>query len=231
MRVWFWAPLLMVGLAGVACAQNASSFTSLDLNARRTTNNAPIILERHLQPNEVGGLYGNSAFAHGYRHGYDEGFHFADLDIQMGREGSATIPKEYRDGARHFKNFFGSKKLFEQGFQTGFRRGYGDGISGGEYQIHRHVQSIAAGLSPDVLPASRRNYFDDGFASGYATAQKNAPSSRGLRVDYVEQYCRSTSNQPYALDYCSGFSRGYLLGAFDVSPSSPVESASSKNAR
>lgn len=195
---------------------------SAAVNSQAGTTN-----ERHLQPTSIGSLYANSAFAHGYRHGYDEGFHSGDLALQLGRNLDVTsMPKEYRQSAHDYRTLFGSRQSFDEGYRAGFRNGYSNAIAGGEYQVSTRVRAAAAGLPADVLSPSRRAHFDEGVASGYKSAQTpNAPSGR-MTPEYIEQYCRKTSSGAYALEYCSGFSRGYLLGIPNLTASEIPKSAS-----
>lgn len=194
-------------------AQGSSSFTSFSIPSA-VVNSQPVTTnERHLQPTSVGSLYANSAFAHGYRHGYDEGFHSGDLALQLGRNLDVTsMPKEYRQSARDYRILFGSRQSFDEGYRAGFRSGYSNAISGGEYQVSTRVRAAAAGLPAEVLSPSRRVHFDEGVVNGYKSAQSPSAPSQDMTAEYVEQYCRKTSSGAYAIEYCSGFSRGYLLG-------------------
>jgi len=201
-------------------AQSASSFTSLALPSA-TVSGPGIASERHLQATPVGSLCANSAFAHGYRHGYDDGFHDGDFAFQMGRDfASVSLPKDYRQLGRAYRSEFGRKESFDQGYRAGFRSGYDDAITGGEYRVHERMNAAAAGLGTVILPPSRRAYFDAGIASGYRSAQTSDAPSQGMTAEYLEQYCRKTASGMYALEYCSGFSRGYLLGTVNPAASS-----------
>ena len=209
-------------------AQGSSSFTSLKLPSPTVTSRPGMANERHLQPNSVGALYGNSAFAHGYRHGYDEGFHVGDFALQMGRNvDQVSPPREYRHAPRGYRSDFGNRESFDQGYQAGFLSGYSDAITGEEYRLNRRASAAAAGLSPEILPPNRRAHFDEGVAGGYASAQSANAPKHGMTVEYIEQYCRKTASGMYALEYCSGFSRGYLLGIHNDASASTVASTSS----
>jgi hypothetical protein len=192
--------------------QNSKEFTSLSLPAGTVTTNSFNSSERHLQGAPTGLLYSNSGFAHGFRHGYERGYHLGDLDFQMGR--NARVPgkfKAYQQSGHEYSPGYGSRQLFEDGYNAGFTRGYADAISGLEFRALDQARSSAAGLS-EVLPPTRRHYFDEGFAGGFRSSQlQNAPVE-GMSLDYLQQYCRTTTSGPYALEYCSGFSRGYMLG-------------------
>lgn len=182
--------------------------------------------ERHLLASPAGDLYYNSAFAHGYRHGYEEGFHAGDLDLQMGR-GARKLAKinEYQHDCAGYKNTFGAKELFRQGYKEGFRSGYRDVISGGEFRETEKAEAAAQGLMT-LLGSAQRASFDQGFSGGYETAAQQS-SSRLLTLDYIEQYCEKTraAGRSYPGEYCSGFSRGYLLGLTDNEANSSSEMA------
>jgi hypothetical protein len=120
--------------------------------------------------------------------------------------------KGYQQYGHGYSPDYGSKQLFEDGYNAGFTRGYVDAFSGLEFRAVDQAKCSAAGLS-EVLPPTRRHYFDEGFAGGFRSSQlQNAPVE-GMSLDYLQQYCRTTTSGPYALEYCSGFSRGYMLGA------------------
>lgn len=183
--------------------------------------------ERHLLASPAGDLYYDSAFAHGYRHGYEEGFHVGDLDLQMGRE-PRKLSKiaEYQHDCPGFKRNFGAKELFRQGFREGFRSGYQDASSGGEFRETEKVEAAAQGIRL-LLGSGQRAAFDQGFSGGYASAAAQRSTSKLVTLDYVEQYCQKTQapEKTYGAEYCSGFSRGYLLGLADNGASSGTEMA------
>ena len=200
-------------------AQSPSQFSSLALTPSTSSSRWPVAAERHLQDGSTAALLSDSAFAHGYRHGYDEGFHLGDLDIHMGRPARvATGFKEYRQAGREYNSAFGSKELFDEGYRAGIRCGYSDAMAGFEYRASRRTREAADGLS--VLPPSRRKFFDEGFAGGYKSAQSHDAPAPGVTSAYLEQHCEKTASHSRPLEYCSGFSRGYLLGMFSAPPSS-----------
>ena len=206
--------IVLVLLAATSLlAQSTSSFTALSLPSAVASAQPGIASERHLQATPVGSLCANSAFAHGFRHGYDDGFHDGDFAFQMGRDfASVSLPKDYRQSGRAYRSEFGGKESFDQGYKAGFRNGYDDAITGGEYRVRERMTAAADGLETVVLPPSRSAHFDEGVASGYRRAQTSDAPSQRMTADYLEQYCRKTASGMYALEYCSGFSRGYLLG-------------------
>src|SRR5689334_19449341 len=86
MRLMRTSALLALSLWALSViAQNPTDFTSVPLSSSSSHVHWLVGSERHLQPTAVGALFLDSAFAHGYRHGYDQGFHLGDLDLHMGR--------------------------------------------------------------------------------------------------------------------------------------------------
>jgi hypothetical protein len=210
-----------------AFPQTSTDFTSIAVPSVSNTRSF-VPNERHLRGMPLAALYANSAFAHGYRHGYEQGFHVGDLDLHMGREGRISLQaKEYQQGHREYNVGFGSKQSFEEGYHAGLRSGYADAVSGLEFRASERIRALAAGL--DVLPPTRRSHFDIGFSDGFKSAHStNAPHDR-ITFEYVEQYCHKIASGPYAPEYCSGFSRGYLLGTFNSQSSTSKIAASQAN--
>ena len=212
-KIWLFGLIVMPAF----CCFAQTAFTSLKIPTAATASHPGMGGERHLQDTPAGSLYANSAFAHGFRHGYDEGFYAGDVDWQLGRQPRTVISSnEYGRAVKQYRPEFGSKRLFELGCQAGFRSGYSDVMSGGEYSMRSRMESASAGMSFELLSPSRRGHFDEGFANGFRSAQSANAPTKGMTVEYVESYCRTTASGPYALEYCSGFSRGYLLGIFNA---------------
>ncbi|HEU5233115.1 MAG TPA: hypothetical protein VFU50_09660 [Terriglobales bacterium] len=220
MALAFWAT--------IAAAQNSTHFTSIPLSSSSSHVHWLVGSERHLQPTSTGALFLDSAFAHGYRHGYDEGFHLADLDIHMGRAAQPMTKHDFRQAGHEYNSSFGSKARFQQGYQAGLSAGYADGFAGLDYQATERTKLAASGLA-DALPPSRREYFDEGFAGGYASAHHESVPPKGMTLDYVEQYCHEKLPGSHPPEYCSGFSRGFI---FSSSVQSGTESrASARSSR
>ena len=198
--------------AVIAAAQNPTDFTSIPLISSNSPVHWLVGSETHLQPTSMGALFLDSAFAHGYRHGYDQGFHLADLDVHMGRLAQQLTKRESRQASREFNSSFGNKSRFEQGYQAGLSAGYDDGFAGREYQASERAKLAASGLA-DALPPSRRQYFDEGFAGGYASARAQSVLSKAMSLDYLEQYCQEKLLDTHPPEYCSGFSRGFIFGS------------------
>lgn len=212
--------------AAIAAAQNSTDFTSIPLSSSTSHVHWLVGSERHLQPTSTGALLLDSAFAHGYRHGYDEGFHLADLDIHMGRAAQLMTKHDFRQAGHEYNNSFGSKALFHEGYEAGLSAGYADGFAGRDYQASERTKLAASGLE-DALPPSRRQYFDEGFAGGYASAHRESFPSKGMTLDYIEQYCHEKLRGSHPSEYCSGFSRGFIFGSSVQSGTESTASARS----
>ena len=195
-----------------AAAQNSTDFTSIPLSSSTSHIHWLVGSERHLQPTSVGALFLDSAFAHGYRHGYDQGFHLADLDVHMGRSAQQITKHDFRQAGHEYNNSFGSKARFQRGYEAGLTAGYADGFAGREYQASERAKLASFGLA-DALPPSRREYFDEGFADGYASAHTETVPPTGMTLDYLEQYCQDKLLGSHPAEYCSGFSRGFIFGS------------------
>lgn len=212
-----------LAVAAVAQQSNLLPNTNTSLSSEKTHFQT----ERHLLASPAGDLYYDSAFAHGYRHGYEEGFHVGDLDLQMGRE-SRRLSKiaEYQHDCIGFKSNFGAKDLFRRGYREGFRSGYQDATSGGEFRETEKAEVAAQGIRL-LLGNGQRAAFDQGFSGGYESAAAQQSTSKLITADYIEQYCQKTlaPGKTYGAEYCSGFSRGYLLGLADNATISDTEIA------
>ena len=215
--VWW---LVFSAFATTVWAQSSTDFTSVPLSSGSLQSRWLVATDRHLQANPVGALLLNSAFAHGFRHGYDEGFRVGDLDVQMGRSPLLVLkPRQFRQAAHEYKSTFGNKQSFQQGYEAGFRGGYSDATAGLEYRASERARTASAGLT-DALAPSRRPYFDEGFASGYRSARSSNAPKMILSPDYVQQYCERTLLGTHPVEYCSGFSRGYIFASSEVSMAS-----------
>src|SRR5581483_8709170 len=80
--------------------------------------------ERHTSVDPGSALYQRSTFAHGFIHGYEQGFHIADLDYHVGRtDRKLKDIHEYRDASSGYHSSFGDKNIFRRGFREGFSQG------------------------------------------------------------------------------------------------------------
>ena len=151
-------------------------------------------------------LLQQSIFAHGFMHGYEDGFRMADSDYQIGRRPRAieTTP-QYKRADQAYRNSFGNRDEFRQGYREGLRSGYEDSIHN-----HKYRALAAAHFATRGLDAEERinRWFDAGFIAGFQAAAN--PATRKM------EFCGGAQD---ATDprYCDGFGRGF---AFAVNASS-----------
>ena len=180
---------------------------------------ASLVAQRNLDEHmtdAAGVLYQRSAFAHGYLHGYEQGFHLADLDIQMGH----LLPgvharRDAHDQDPHYSPAYGDKALFVAGFKLGMRAGYADSLHSVPFQAIAEMREAARGLSPGDSRGFDRAFYE-GFVGG---EHQGAGDARLLtNFDYVRSSChqRQTNAKPAdAGSYCDGYARGFRLGYDD----------------
>src|SRR5215471_16138534 len=125
--------------------------------------------ETHLSEQGSGAIFSRSAFAHGYRHGYEEGYHLGNIDANFAH--LARTKKSQFHGLRlGYSSEFGSKKSFEEGFQSGVLAGYGDGYAGRNFRAVDSMRTIATSLEEEEAEASdgqaKAGSFDQGLACG-----------------------------------------------------------------
>jgi flagellar biosynthesis/type III secretory pathway protein FliH len=122
----------------------------------------------HLSQDPNRQVYLSSAFAHGHRHGYEEGFHAGDEDYQLRRPATLQqkLPKD-----RGYRREFGDRDFYMRGFETGFRAGYADSYSGKAFRLVRWF-----GAESSAIQKAQVQGFDQGVAAGYTAGFKNADS-------------------------------------------------------
>jgi hypothetical protein len=132
--------------------------------------------DAHLERDPSSALYTSSPFAHGFRHGYEAGYHDADAQLQLSRFDLASITIEKVPKPKGYEDSFGSKDRFNRGFQTGYKAGFGDSAANRPFRLHRVLN--AQMTDPD---------FDAGVEAGAmfsASCQpaKSAAYCTGVRV-------------------------------------------------
>ncbi len=164
-------------------------------------------------------LFVKCAFAHGYMHGYEEGFHTGDLDLQMGRPFRDVKANERFKKPNGYKSQFGSRSVFDAGFRKGLLVGYTDAFAGRNFRAVQLFRETAA--IPTVRPGEDRD-FDNAFMQGYETGQKKGleDGRSSAAENSAPQQCQEQvvakggSGEPKA-NYCEAFRGGYQLGYSD----------------
>jgi hypothetical protein len=183
--------------------------------------------ERHLGTSPAADLFARSAFAHGYMHGYEEGFHGGDLDVQLGREprNPASLPGFKKLDC--YQKDFGPHAQFKAGYEDGFRAGYSDAVRFQPFRAAGSLKEAAQGLTNVKRD---RAAFDDGFRQGYeAGRQQGASDGRDAALDNpIVPPCLGLP-----ADYCEAFHRAFVVGYGDgyanqisTKPKSAVQVAS-----
>jgi hypothetical protein len=118
------------------------------------------VADIHLTSDAANNIYAASAFAHGMRHGYEEGFHDADRDLHLSAFtlDDMAIPKPKKTVG--YQESFGSKGSFRKGYEHGYRLGYGDSLKGIAFRMTAPVVTVAAKPDRD---------FDRGVQYGYTS--------------------------------------------------------------
>jgi hypothetical protein len=193
--------------------------------------------ETHLREQGSGAIFSRSAFAHGYRHGYEEGYHLGNIDANFAH--LARTKKSQFHGLRlGYSSAFGSKKSFEEGFQSGILAGYGDGYAGRNFRAVDSMRTIATSLQEDEAeasagqgPAGAGSSFDRGMASGYRDGLRQTepdPPRESLdfhNVGCVQRASEEQSNVSGQGSYCEGYRRGFVLGHGDALVLTPSQIA------
>ncbi len=184
--------------------------------------------EEHLS-DQAGELFLVSPFAHGYIHGYEDGFHNGNIDYQEGRR--ARPLKEFRDyrfGKSGYQPAFGGLEPFRNGYKAGFSAGYVDAIAGREFRGVASIRVAGLALPGDAVASLTDNGgFDRGFADGYALGliAGNRAGIADEEFDASSQMCApgSPETRTHSNSYCEGFTRAYALGYQDGYLSPPAE--------
>ncbi len=159
-------------------------------------------------------------FLHGYLHGYEEGFHLADIDLQLSR-----MPRDAGElkKAGHVMGYvaeFGSKHFFEAGYHQGFRVGYADGVAGRRFRAVSQLDKLTLQRDSANRPSVP---FDEGFSTGYSSGKQQgvADARRDAPFAPPNAACPSTSvktenQQEFCAAYASGYRVGYSDGFINV---------------
>jgi hypothetical protein len=145
----------------------------------------------HVTQDTLQQVYLHSPFAHGLRHGYETGYHDADLNYHLGYEERQIKLNKVPD-TQGFRKSFGNKKSFRRGYEYGYLAGYRDSFAGRKF----HYPPGGDGVPVDLLNARA---FDSGVADGFR---------RSVDSPSAQNPCENT--QP---GYCEGFRLGVKFAA------------------
>ena len=170
--------------------------------------------DSHLQDYPGAALYRQSAFAHGFIHGYEDGFHFGDEDYQLARPARElkTTP-EFHSADGGYRGAYGDKELFRQGYREGLESGYQDSYRG----IAFRAISVGRAVAQDLTPVKDRHSFELGFAGGYQSvrspSEKSAAHSQ-TRTNACVAGIESSGQQSSNTDFCRGYLEGSRFARF-----------------
>ena len=171
----------------------------------------------HYAASRTSAITHKSAFVHGYLHGYEAGFHLADLDIQMGLGVLGILKRKEARVVAGYRREFGNKHSFESGYREGVSVGYGDGISGRAFRAVSELDAIGTGamVAMDDLPDAS---FDSGFAAGYKLGQRQGLQD-GRREETFTSPLPACPPQPAEVPnqqtFCTAYIGGYRVGYAD----------------
>ena len=170
--------------------------------------------DKHAIDDSARPLCERSAFAHGYMHGYEDGFHQADLDIHLARRQRPFADmKPYRNASASYEPGFGDKNFYQHGYRAGFQQGYEDAQSGSAFRGLQQVRDAAAGPFPEGMPSSKE--FDIAFAHGY-----EAGRVQGTYARPVSSICPVAERGEA---FCDAYARGFRMGLSDGSATRGIQ--------
>jgi hypothetical protein len=147
-------------------------------------------------------------------HGYEEGFHCGDLDLQMGRSFREVKNQDKFKKPVGYRSEFGDRGSFAEGYKKGYAVGYGDAYSGRNF---RAIQLVDQAKTEPATSGERPDYsFDRAFLVGYDAGQR-----QGLHDGRTNATEESVASVECALgpvqtgELCDAYRRGYRLGYSD----------------
>lgn len=173
---------------------------------------------------ERGPLYQHSAFAHGYIHGYEQGFHVGNQDLQLARNARDINRSDfYREAADEYHSGFGARDAFRAGYRDGLVIGYTDAMSGHSFRAIDEARIASARL--DVAPDASAHHssqtgkqFELGFMHGYRAGTLQGVGDGRNRATYrsAQAECSGAGEKvPLGEEYCGGYLRGFTFGYSD----------------
>lgn len=147
-------------------------------------------------------------------HGYEEGFHEGDMDLQMGRPFHQAKKQSDFKKVCGYRSEFGDRKDFQAGYQKGYAVGYTDSYVGRSFRAMQLVELAKSENLPDSAAVPDRR-FDQAFSAGYDLGQKSGlkDGRSSVPADSLDSInCAVAGHGP---DACAAYRRGYRLGYSD----------------
>jgi hypothetical protein len=179
----------------------------------------------HMLQDSCRNVYTTSAFAHGHRHGYEEGFHAGDEDYHLRHMPNPTGKASKVNG---YKREFGEKQIYMRGFRSGFQAGYADSYSGQAFRSNQEISELdidlptqpivqrAAKVISNYLPLADAKTFDLGAEEGYKHGFSSSEAATYAPGLGEQALVRCESEHRYQPTFCGGYAIGFLLGKDDI---------------
>jgi hypothetical protein len=166
--------------------------------------------DTHVTLDSARELYQSSSWAHGYVHGYEQGFHIGDLDVQLAK--GARDPEKDESAKIRMRQVYGDLKNFSRVLKQGLLVGYADAYSGREFRAFRELRKLAQDFEPVTTSSNDQDgdrAIDEGYKKGLAAGLYDGRTGRKFtnRAD-VDPCKRDTG-------YCAFHDRGVQLGYAD----------------
>jgi len=169
-------------------------------------------------------VYTTSAFAHGHRHGYEEGFHAGDEDYHLRHVPNPTGKSAKQTG---YKREFGDKKIYMRGFSSGFQAGYADSYSGQAFRSNQEIAELeippaqplverAAKVVSNYLPPNDPKTFDLGVEQGYKDGSSSTDAASFAPGLGEQALVKCESEHQHQPAFCGGYAIGFVLGKDDI---------------
>lgn len=218
-------PRNLISILLMICLSALLSFAQSEVAQAQEQESPTTRGDFHLREDQARKLYSVSAFAHGHRHGYEEGFRTADLEIHLGRQQRELREKDIPKA--DYRKEFGDKKYFRHGYAQGFKAGYRDSYYGRSFRLvewsaeippFEWMKELPQGDRGRELDSKLRDQFENGMAQGYTSGSKaEVPDANAKSVaGHAARSCGALAERPEG--FCEGFTQGFLLGVNDHAP-------------
>lgn len=177
----------------------------------------PVLIasDLHVTADPARDVYKHSAWAHGYIHGYESGFHFGNRDFHMGRRlQDVSKIKESKDCNKQYDSGFGDRSNFKQGCASGFQVGYTDAMTGVPFRAAHEARQLAREMSGSGPQGSAAREFDAAFSSGYAQGRTLGLNDGRLRADFIPDKVLCPQLERGG-NYCDAYGFGFRWGYSD----------------
>lgn len=175
---------------------------------------APGPKDHHLNASPAQALYRSSAWAHGYIHGYEWGFHYGGFDFHLARSWrDIRHVKQYKDIGEAYRPEYGDKDSFVRGYRSGFEVGYADAYTGHDFRAAEQARSFVAdpGWPSEAQPDRKVSVaMDNGYKLGRTAGLADGRNRAEYHPDRSE--CPGSGASDHT---CPAFLVGYKWGYSD----------------